>query len=130
MTSIRYLIIGAGFGGLGLGIKLTQQGEADYQIWEKASDLGGCWRDNTYPGAACDVPSHLYSYSFAPKHDWSHRSAPQAEIHAYQTSCAHQFGIKQLLSIKEPISSQLRRVDSKYPMIEDFLTLFGKTPNG
>lgn len=94
MKTTRYLIIGAGFGGLGMGIKLAQTGEHDFEIWEKALDLGGCWRDNTYPGAACDVPSHLYSYSFAPKHDWSHRFAPQAEIHAYQEACANQFGIK------------------------------------
>lgn len=94
MRSLRYLIIGAGFGGLGMGIKLRQDGQHDFEIWEKAQDLGGCWRENTYPGAACDVPSHLYSYSFAPKHNWSHRFAPQAEIHAYQHDCAEQFHIQ------------------------------------
>jgi cation diffusion facilitator CzcD-associated flavoprotein CzcO len=105
MKTIRYLIIGAGFGGLGLGIRLTQQGEKDFEIWEKSSDLGGCWRDNTYPGAACDVPSHLYSYSFAPKHDWSHRFAPQAEIHAYQHACANQFGINEQIHFNQEVSS-------------------------
>ena len=115
MESIRYLIIGAGFGGLGLGIKLTQQGEGNIQIWEKASDLGGCWRDNTYPGAACDVPSHLYSYSFAPKHDWSHRFAPQAEIHAYQESCATQFGIKDKIQFnKEVRSAEFNEAQQKW----------------
>ena len=65
----RALIIGTGFSGLGMGIKLQQQG-VDFLILEKADDVGGTWRDNTYPGAACDVPSHLYSFSFEPKPDW------------------------------------------------------------
>eukprot|EP01031_Cornospumella_fuschlensis_P002486 gene2486-3108_t len=78
---LRVLIIGAGFGGLGLAIRLQQCGIEDFLILEKADDLGGTWRDNTYPGAACDVPSHLYSFSFEPKLDWSRKFAPQAEIH-------------------------------------------------
>lgn len=105
MKTTRYLIIGAGFGGLGLGIQLSKRGENDFQIWEKAHDIGGCWRDNTYPGAACDVPSHLYSYSFAPKHDWSHRFAPQAEILAYQKDCAKQFGLYEHIQFNREVSS-------------------------
>ena len=57
MQHIECLIIGAGFGGIGMAIQLKKSGKSDFQIWEKASDFGGCWRDNTYPGAACDVPS-------------------------------------------------------------------------
>lgn len=105
MKTTRYLIIGAGFGGLGLGIQLSKRGENDFQIWEKAHDIGGCWRDNTYPGAACDVPSHLYSYSFAPKHDWSHRFAPQAEILAYQKDCAKHFGLYEHIQFNREVSS-------------------------
>ena len=65
----RALIIGTGFSGLGMGIALKKQG-VDFLILEKADDVGGTWRDNTYPGAACDVPSHLYSFSFAANPDW------------------------------------------------------------
>jgi len=67
----RALIIGTGFSGLGMGIALQQQG-VDFLILEKADDVGGTWRDNSYPGCACDVPSHLYSFSFEPKPDWKH----------------------------------------------------------
>ena len=83
-ASVHVLIIGAGFGGLGLAIQLQKAGIQDFLILEKGSDVGGTWRDNSYPGAACDVPSHLYSFSFEPKADWSRKFAPQAEIFAYQ----------------------------------------------
>ena len=66
----RALIIGTGFSGLGMGIALQRQG-VDFVILEKADDVGGTWRDNSYPGCACDVPSHLYSFSFEPKATWS-----------------------------------------------------------
>jgi cation diffusion facilitator CzcD-associated flavoprotein CzcO len=79
----RVLVIGAGFGGLGLAIKLEEQGEHDFLVVERGSDVGGTWRDNTYPGAACDVPSQLYSFSFAPNPDWSRSFSPQPEIQAY-----------------------------------------------
>ncbi|GAA1481346.1 NAD(P)/FAD-dependent oxidoreductase [Gordonia sinesedis] len=86
-------IIGSGFGGIGMAIELRRAGFRDITIVEKADDVGGVWRDNTYPGAACDVPSHLYSFSFAPKHDWSRRFAPQAEIHRYLRETAESFGV-------------------------------------
>jgi cation diffusion facilitator CzcD-associated flavoprotein CzcO len=79
----RVLVIGAGFGGLGLAIKLSEQGEQDFLVVERGPDVGGTWRDNTYPGAACDVPSQLYSFSFAPNPDWSRSFSPQPEIQAY-----------------------------------------------
>ena len=78
-----HLIIGAGFAGLGTAIKLEEDGETDFLVIEKGSDVGGTWRDNTYPGAACDVPSQLYSFSFAPNPDWSSSFSPQPEIQAY-----------------------------------------------
>jgi cation diffusion facilitator CzcD-associated flavoprotein CzcO len=84
---LRVLIIGSGFAGLGLAMRLRKQGENDFLILEKGSEPGGTWRDNNYPGAACDVPSHLYSFSFEPKTDWSRRYAPQAEIFAYVRQC-------------------------------------------
>ena len=87
------VIIGAGFGGLGMAIKLKAQGQDDIVIIEKGSDVGGCWRDNTYPGAACDVPSHLYSFSFERHYPWSRRFAPQREIFAYQQHCARKYDV-------------------------------------
>jgi cation diffusion facilitator CzcD-associated flavoprotein CzcO len=87
------VIIGAGFGGLGMAIRLKAQGQDDIVIIEKGSDVGGCWRDNTYPGAACDVPSHLYSFSFECHYPWSRRFAPQSEIFAYQQHCARKYDV-------------------------------------
>ncbi|GGC91608.1 flavin-containing monooxygenase [Halopseudomonas salina] len=85
------LIIGAGFGGTGLAIRLDKVGISDFLILEKAGDVGGTWRDNSYPGAACDVPSHLYSFSFEPRAEWSSRYSPQAEIHDYIRHCARKY---------------------------------------
>ncbi|MFL6159430.1 MAG: flavin-containing monooxygenase, partial [Marmoricola sp.] len=93
MTSPRILIIGAGFGGLGTAIELIQHGFADVTILEKADDVGGVWRDNTYPNAACDVPSSLYSWSFAPKPDWPRRYSGQADILGYIRAVADEHGL-------------------------------------
>lgn len=86
-------IVGAGFGGVGMGITLRRAGLASFEIFERGDNVGGVWRANTYPGAACDVPSHLYSYSFAPGHRWSRRYAPQPEILRYLEECSRDFGI-------------------------------------
>jgi cation diffusion facilitator CzcD-associated flavoprotein CzcO len=91
VTSVA--IIGTGFGGLAAAVRLLQGGVDDLVLFEKSGDVGGVWRDNTYPGAACDVPSHLYSLSFAPKPDWSRRFAPQAEIHQYLRDVARDFDV-------------------------------------
>ncbi|MDO5624005.1 MAG: alpha/beta hydrolase fold domain-containing protein [Pseudomonadota bacterium] len=88
------LIVGTGFGGLGMAIALRQAGINDFLLLEKADDVGGVWRDNTYPGAACDVPSHLYSYSFEPNPRWSRAFAPQAEIHDYLRHCADKYALR------------------------------------
>lgn len=85
---MRIVIIGAGFAGLGAAIRLRQAGIDDFEILERAQDLGGTWRDNSYPGCAVDVQSHLYSYSFAPNPDWSQVYSPQEEIWAYIRRCA------------------------------------------
>lgn len=92
-------IVGSGFSGIGLAIRLRMAGFADVTIFEKAGSLGGVWRDNTYPGAACDAPSHLYSYSFAPNPGWSRRFAEQPEILGYLTACAERYGITGLIRL-------------------------------
>jgi cation diffusion facilitator CzcD-associated flavoprotein CzcO/acetyl esterase/lipase len=92
---LQALIIGTGFAGLGMGIALRKAGMCDFLIMERSQDVGGVWRDNTYPGAACDVPSHLYSFSFEPNPNWSHVFAPQAEIHAYLRHCARKYDLAQ-----------------------------------
>ncbi len=93
LTHARIAIVGAGFGGLGAAIRLKQRGHHDFVILERAADLGGTWRDNAYPGCTCDVPSHLYSFSFAPNPDWSHSFSGQAEIWAYLRRCADRHGL-------------------------------------
>lgn len=89
----RIAIIGSGFTGLGMGIRLRRAGIEDFEILERSSDIGGTWRDNSYPGCAVDVQSHLYSYSFAPNPDWSRVYSPREEIWAYIKRCADAFGV-------------------------------------
>jgi cation diffusion facilitator CzcD-associated flavoprotein CzcO len=91
--SLKVVIIGAGFGGLAAAIRLKQEGEHDFVVLERAGDVGGVWRDNRYPGCACDVQSHLYSYSFAPNASWSCQFSPQPEIFDYLRRCARDFQI-------------------------------------
>lgn len=86
-------IIGTGFSGLGMAIRLKQAGIEDFVLLERADDVGGTWRDNTYPGCQCDVPSHLYSFSFAPNPDWSRTYSRQPEIWDYLRDCAGRYGI-------------------------------------
>lgn len=88
------LIIGTGFAGIGMAVALQRAGRQDFLLLERAADVGGVWRDNTYPGAACDVPSHLYSFSFAPNPSWSRVFSTQAEIHAYLRDCAERFQLR------------------------------------
>ena len=89
---VRVAVIGAGFAGLGMAIKLKENGVEDFVVLERRDDVGGTWQANTYPGAACDVPSRLYSFSFA-SYDWSHSFSPQSEIHDYLRSCVERFGV-------------------------------------
>ena len=83
MTHHRIAIVGTGFSGIGMAIKLLREGERDFVLLERADEIGGTWRDNTYPGCRCDVPSHLYSFSFAPNPNWSSTFSPQPEILEY-----------------------------------------------
>jgi cation diffusion facilitator CzcD-associated flavoprotein CzcO len=92
-THHEIVIVGTGFSGLGMAIRLKQEGRHDFVLLERAGEIGGTWRDNTYPGCRCDVPSHLYSFSFAPNPGWSSTFSPQAEILAYLHDCAERYGV-------------------------------------
>jgi cation diffusion facilitator CzcD-associated flavoprotein CzcO len=87
------VIVGTGFAGIGMAIRLRAEGIEDFVVLEKANDLGGTWRDNTYPGCRCDVPSHLYSFSFEPNPEWSHTFSPQPEIWDYLRHCSTKYGV-------------------------------------
>nr|CTQ97577.1 Cyclohexanone monooxygenase (EC 1.14.13.22) [Kibdelosporangium sp. MJ126-NF4] len=103
-THTEVLIIGAGFSGLGTAIRLTQAGVTDFVICERASDVGGTWRDNTYPGAACDIPSLVYSYSFVPKPDWSRAYSGGEEILSYIRHMADQFGLRERIRFNTAVT--------------------------
>ncbi|KMO27421.1 4-hydroxyacetophenone monooxygenase [Methylobacterium variabile] len=93
------LVIGAGFSGLAMAIRCLQSGIDDLLVVEKAEEVGGTWRENTYPGAACDIPAHLYALSFAPKDDWSRTYAGQPEIAAYLREVTDRFGLAKHLAL-------------------------------
>jgi cation diffusion facilitator CzcD-associated flavoprotein CzcO len=90
---VSVAIVGAGFGGIATAVRLKEQGQDDIVVLERGDRIGGVWRANTYPGIACDVPSHLYSLSFAPNPDWSRRFSPGSEIQAYLEGVADRFGV-------------------------------------
>jgi cation diffusion facilitator CzcD-associated flavoprotein CzcO len=104
---VRVAVIGAGMSGILSAIKLREAGITDFTIYEKADELGGTWRENTYPGIACDVPSHLYSYSFAPNVEWSHTYSPGAEIRSYFERIATEYDV--IPSIR--FGDEVRRCD-------------------
>ena len=91
--SVDVLIVGAGFAGLGAAIRLAKDGRDDYLVVDRGTEVGGTWRDNTYPGAACDVPSHLYSYSFELNPRWSRSFSPQVEIQDYLRRTAEKYHV-------------------------------------
>jgi cation diffusion facilitator CzcD-associated flavoprotein CzcO len=99
-VSPKVAIIGAGFGGIGVALKLYAAGHRDIVVYERAPEVGGTWHYNTYPGAACDAPSHVYSYSFAQNVDWSRRFATGAEIHAYLRQCVTDSGISEAINTR------------------------------
>ncbi|KZS64267.1 flavin-containing monooxygenase [Mycobacterium ostraviense] len=96
-AGVRFVIVGAGMAGVLAAIKLREAGFTDVVVYEKADRLGGTWRENTYPGIACDVPAHLYTYSFAPNPEWSHAFAPGPEILAYFDNVARRYGVDELI---------------------------------
>ncbi|WP_240324666.1 flavin-containing monooxygenase [Trinickia diaoshuihuensis] len=95
--ALRVAIVGSGFAGIGMAIRLRRMGVASLTVYEAAPEIGGTWRDNAYPGAACDIPSHLYSFSFAPNPSWSRTFASQREILDYLRRCAREHGIESLI---------------------------------
>ncbi len=119
MRATETLIIGAGFGGIGMAVKLKQHDLGGFCIWEKQPAAGGTWHDNHYPGCACDIPSHLYSFSFYPKADWSHRYAPQAEIEAYLHDCIRHFDIGQHIEYQREVKSAVWQHDIQRWRVED-----------
>ena len=94
MFVIAVAFVGAGAGGIAAAIRLRERGVSDVVIFEKAGEPGGTWRDNTYPGITCDVPSHLYRFSFAPNPEWSHKYSPGPEIQAYMRKVAADYGVE------------------------------------
>jgi len=102
---VRVAIVGSGFAGLGMAIRLAQSHQRDFLVFERADEVGGVWRDNSYPGCACDVESHLYSFSFARNPEWSRAYSPQAEILAYLRSCAERFGITPHLRLGHAVNA-------------------------
>jgi len=101
---MRFAIIGAGMSGILSAIKLREAGFREVTLYEKADRLGGTWRENTYPGIACDVPSHLYSYSFEPNPEWSHRFSPGGEIQAYFEGVARKHGVDRRIRFGDEVT--------------------------
>ena len=108
MTASRkteIVIVGSGFSGLGAAIELKRIGIDNFVVLEKAGDLGGTWRDNTYPGLTVDVASTSYSYGFFPKHDWSRLYAPGSEVKKYADECAEKFKIRDHIEFSKTVES-------------------------
>ncbi|MDQ4105575.1 MAG: NAD(P)/FAD-dependent oxidoreductase [Actinomycetota bacterium] len=102
-SHLRLAIIGAGFSGLSVASRLRERGEEGFVILERGDSVGGVWRDNTYPGVACDVPSHLYSLSFAPNPGWDRSFSPGIQIRAYLESVARDRGLEPWISLNEEV---------------------------
>src|SRR4051812_8364105 len=99
------VIVGSGFSGLGMAIRLKQAGMHDFVVLERAGEVGGTWQANTYPGCACDVPSHLYSFSFALNPDWTQTYSPQPEIWDYLRRCADEYALRPHIRLNTPVES-------------------------
>ncbi|MFA5940508.1 MAG: NAD(P)/FAD-dependent oxidoreductase, partial [Sinimarinibacterium sp.] len=104
VTEVDVAIVGAGFGGLCMAIKLLEAGNKNFVVLEKAHEVGGTWRDNSYPGAACDVQSHMYSYSFAPKADWTKRYAGWREIQDYILKVTDDYGLRPYIRFGQEVT--------------------------
>ena len=103
-TKTGIAIIGSGFSGICMGIQLKKAGINDFLIFERATEIGGTWRDNTYPGVACDVSSHMYSFSFEPKPNWSRIFSPQAEILQYIKACVTKYELASFINYNTNIT--------------------------
>jgi cation diffusion facilitator CzcD-associated flavoprotein CzcO len=115
---VSTLIVGTGFSGLGIAIRLKQAGDEDFVVLERAQDVGGTWRDNTYPGCMCDVPSHLYSFSFARNPEWTCTYPRQEEIWRYLQACARRFDVLRHIRFgHELLSAAWDETDSRWRVI-------------
>ena len=128
MTTIspdyQVIVVGTGFSGLGMGIALKKAGINSFAILEKADDVGGTWRDNHYPGCACDVQSHLYSFSFEPNPNWTRMYAPQPEIKKYLQHCARKYGLLPQIQFGQEVKKAIYDEQNKLWRLE---TAAGKT---
>ena len=102
-ATLRIAIIGSGFSGIGMAIRLRRMGIDSFTIYEAAESLGGTWRDNAYPGAACDIPSHLYSFSFELNPAWTRTFAPQREILDYLRHCTHKYDVERFIEYRSRV---------------------------
>ena len=102
---VRIAVIGAGFGGIATAIRLRQRAVRDFVVFDRATEIGGTWRDNSYPGCACDVPSQLYSLSFAPNPGWTRSFSGQAEIFAYLRDCVHRYDLSENLRLGHEVTA-------------------------
>jgi len=106
-ADVRVAILGAGFAGLAMGLKLQARGETSFTILEKAGRVGGTWRENTYPGCGCDIPSHLYSYSFEPNPDWPEVFSAQPDILAYIEGVVEKHGLSKHIRFHSEVTSAI-----------------------
>lgn len=104
-SDFRVAVIGSGFAGLGMAVQLKRAGIEDFVVLQRAADLGGTWRDNTYPGCQCDVPSTLYSFSFAPNDRWTHTYPLQQAIWDYLRDIARDNGIEPHIRYRQEVSA-------------------------
>jgi len=102
-ATLRIAIIGSGFSGIGMAIRLRRMGIDSFTLYEAAESLGGTWRDNAYPGAACDIPSHLYSFSFELNAAWTRTYAPQREILDYLRHCARKYDVERFIEYRSRV---------------------------
>ncbi|WP_326698003.1 NAD(P)/FAD-dependent oxidoreductase [Streptomyces sp. NBC_01754] len=115
---VRVAVIGSGFGGLGAAVRLRREGITDFLVLERAASVGGTWRDNSYPGCACDVPSHLYSFSFAPNPDWPRTFSGQEHIRAYLERVADTFGLRPHIRLNHEVTLMRWDGDALHWVIE------------
>jgi cation diffusion facilitator CzcD-associated flavoprotein CzcO len=104
MAALRVIVVGAGMSGILCGVRFQQEGVGSLTIYEKGDRVGGTWRENTYPGLSCDIPSHVYSYSFEPNPEWSHHFAPGPEIQEYMECTAEKYGVMPLVRFGEEVT--------------------------
>ena len=112
-SCLDVLVIGAGFGGIATAIRLKAEGTSNFRVYEKAPAVGGTWWHNTYPGAACDIASHLYCYSFEPNPNWSRKFSPQAEIQAYIEHCTDKYQVRDHIQLNTGVDGLYFQDDSQ-----------------